>query len=262
MSADPAATVKDAAMSTNGPPLAELKGVSKHFGSVRALDDVDFALYPNEIHALVGDNGAGKSTLIKILSGAHQPTAGQVYVDGQPVVLEKPNDAFELGIVTLYQDLALVNCRSISHNIFLGQELTKLGVFIDSSRMNRESRELVESLGQVNIASVETEVEKLSGGQRQAVAISRIVHRGGRIVLLDEPTAALGVREAHEILNLIQSLKNKDRAIVIVSHNLAHVFRISDRITVLRGGKRAGTRMHADTDPDDIVKMITGADLL
>jgi ABC-type sugar transport system ATPase subunit len=176
--------------------------------------------------------------------------------------MEKPVDAFELGIVTLYQDLALVNCRSIANNIFLGQELTKFGVFVDQKRMLDESRELVEGLGQVNIASVKTEVEKLSGGQRQAVAISRIVHRGGRVILLDEPTAALGVREAHEILNLIKSLKSNDRAIVIVSHNLAHVFRISDRITVLRGGKRVGTRMHADTDPDAIVKMITGADLL
>ncbi len=242
--------------------LVELRGVCKYFGSVRALDGVDFQLFPNEIHALVGDNGAGKSTLIKVLAAAHVPTEGEVLVDGQTVHMETPADAFERGIVTLYQDLALVNCRSIAHNIFLGQELVRFGIFVDNKRMLREARALVEGLGQVNIASVDTEVEKLSGGQRQAVAISRIVHRGSRILLLDEPTAALGVREAHEILNLIETLRSPDRAILIVSHNLAHVFRISDRITVLRGGKCVGSRVKADTDQNEIVKMITGADLL
>jgi len=246
----------------NGQPLAELRQVCKYYGSVRAIDGVDFQIFPNEVHALVGDNGAGKSTLIKVLSGAHLPTSGEIYFQGQQVHLTDPASAFALGIATLYQDLALVDCRTIACNVFLGREPTYLGVFVDRKKMLQESQQLVQMLGQVNVTDPEAEVSNLSGGQRQAVAIGRIVHRGGKVLLLDEPTASLGVRESHQILNLIESLKSPERGIVIVSHNLAHVFRISDRITVLRGGKRVGTRLKANTDPDEIVKMITGADML
>ena len=248
-------------VSPNGKPLVELKNVRKYFGSVRALDGVDFPIYPNEVHALVGDNAAGKSTLIKIVSGALEPTSGEIYFEGQPVRITQPSDAFELGIATLYQDLALVDVRNIGENLFLGREPTRF-LIVDRRRMMAEARSLLNSM-KVNIPSVEARVRELSGGQRQAVAIGRIVHEGSRVLLLDEPTAALGVKEAHEMLSLIERLKEEaTKAIVVVTHNLAHVFRISDRITVLRRGEIVGSRMKADTNPDEIVKMITGAELL
>ena len=239
-----------------------MKNICKYFGSVRALDGVDFQIYSNEIHALVGDNGAGKSTLIKILSGAHQPTSGEVYFNDRQVQITDPSVAFELGIATLYQDLALVEDRDLAENVFLGREPTKFGFWVDRKKMVRESRELMESLGQMNISSVEVDVVNLSGGQRQAVALARIVHRGGKVLLLDEPTAALGVRESHEMLSLIEQLKSEERAIVVASHNLAHIFHVADRITVLRRGKNVGSCLKADTDPDEILRMITGAKLL
>lgn len=245
----------------NGKPLVEVKNARKYFGSVRALDGVDFPIYPNEIHALVGDNGAGKSTLIKIISGAYEPTSGEIHFEGRPVRITQPSDAFELGIATLYQDLALVDVRNIGENLFLGREPTKF-LMVDRRRMMTEARQLLDSM-KVNIPSVEARVAELSGGQRQAVAMGRIVHEGSTVMLLDEPTAALGVKEAHEMLSLIERLKEEaGKAIVVVTHNLAHVFRISDRITVLRGGRIVGSHMKADTTPDEIVKMITGAELL
>jgi ABC-type sugar transport system ATPase subunit len=238
-----------------------MRRVSKYYGHVRALIDVDFALLPGEIHALVGDNGAGKSTLIKILSGATEPTTGEIYVAGQRVTFRQPDDAFAVGIATLYQDLALVNCRSIAENLFLGREPTRSG-FVQRGRMVREARAMLASFKQMNITDVEAKVSDLSGGQRQAVAIGRAVHEGSKILLLDEPTAALGVRESHQILDLIASLKAQGRSILIVSHNLAHVFRIADRITVLRGGRRVDTVTKHAVTPDDVVKMITGAAVL
>lgn len=246
----------------NGKPLVETKNICKYYGSVQALDGVDFQIHLNEVQGLVGDNGAGKSTLIKLLSGALQPTSGEVYFSDRQVQITDPTVAFKLGIATLYQDLALVEDRDLAENVFLGREPTKFGFWVDRKKMVRESRELMESLGQLNISNVEMDVVNLSGGQRQAVALARIVHRGGKVLLLDEPTAALGIRESHEMLNLIEELKSEERAIVIVSHNLAHVFRVADRITVLRKGKCVGSRMKEDTDGDEIVKMITGAELL
>ena len=240
----------------------ELKSIRKYYGNVRALDGVDFDIYPNEIHALVGDNGAGKSTLVKILSGAHQPTSGEVYVHGRRVKINSPSDAFALGIGTQYQDLSLVESRDIAENIFLGREPIRFGFLVDRKRMLREARELIGSLGQMNISNVEMDVQFLSGGQRQAVSLARLVHRGGRVLLLDEPTAALGIRESHQMLSLVEQLKSKERGILAITHNLAHVFRIADRITVLRGGQIAGSRMKADTTPDEIVMMITGGVVL
>ena len=255
-------TNTDAAFPNNGKPLVELKNMCKYFGNVRALDGVDFQIHLNEVQGLVGDNGAGKSTLIKILSGAHQPTSGEVYFNDRQLQITSPSAAFDLGIATLYQDLALVEDRDLAENIFLGREPTRFGFWVDRKRMLRESRELMASLGQLNVSSVEMDVLNLSGGQRQAVALARIVHRGGKVLLLDEPTAALGIRESHEMLTLIEQLKSKDKAIVIVSHNLAHVFRVADRITVLRKGACVGSRKKMDTDANEIVKMITGAELL
>lgn len=239
-------------------PLLEARNISKSYLHVRALEDVNFRVYPGETVALVGDNGAGKSTLMKILCGAVQPDAGLVVVDGTPVTLRNPNDANALGIAVVYQDLALVNHRDIACNVFLGREPTK-GIVVDKGRMVRESREVLQRL-KINIPSVYAPVGLLSGGQRQAVAIARAVQQGGRLVIMDEPTAALGVQEQAKVLDLIASLQAEGTALIIISHNLQHVFHFSDRVVVLRGGRNAGDRVRAATTPEEIVRLIVGAE--
>jgi ABC-type sugar transport system ATPase subunit len=241
-------------------PLLELKEVSKYFGPLCALDAVDFTIYAGEIQALVGDNGAGKSTLVKVISGAHLADKGQILFKGKPVNIASPTDAFALGIATVYQDLALVGTRDVAHNLFIGREPTKWGM-VDRRRMVAEAREVIQMLN-IDIPSVDAHVSHLSGGQRQAVAIGRAVHEGRSILVLDEPTAALGVKESHQMLSLIEKLGDQGKAVLIVSHNLLHVFRIADRITVLRGGQIVGSRSKTETTGDEIVKMITGADML
>jgi ABC-type sugar transport system ATPase subunit len=225
---------------------------------VQALDDVDFRVVPGEVVALVGDNGAGKSTLMKTLCGAYQPDAGSIVFDGRPVAMRTPRDAIALGIAVVYQDLALVDHRDVASNVFLGREPTR-GAAVDKPRMVREAREVLNNL-KVTIPSVQTLVGLLSGGQRQAVAIARAVHQGGRLIFMDEPTAALGVREQAKVLRLIEDLRSRGTAVVVVSHNLQHVFSIADRIVVLRGGRNAGERIKAETTPEDIVRLIVGAD--
>jgi ABC-type sugar transport system ATPase subunit len=241
-------------------PIVELKAICKTYGSVRALDKVDFTIYPREIHAMVGDNGAGKSTLIKCISGAHLPDEGEIWVDGKRVVMESPAAAFRLGIATVYQSLALIPTRDIADNLFVGREPTRFGI-VNRRRMLQEARDLTQLLA-IRIPNVESLVSSLSGGQRQAVAIGKAVHEGSRVLVMDEPTAALGVRESHQMLNLIERLRDQGKSIVIISHNLNHVFRVADRITVLRGGQLVGSVMKAGTNINDVVKMITGADLL
>jgi fructose transport system ATP-binding protein len=241
--------------------LLEARGIAKHYGHVTALRGVDFSLQLGETHAIVGDNGAGKSTLVKVLSGAIEPSEGTVLIDGDVVSFAGPEDAFRAGISTVYQNLALVGCRNIAENLFLGKEPTRYGV-VSKARMHREAAEMLTGLRQMNVRDTTAKVEDLSGGQRQAVAIARGMHQARRILILDEPTAALGVQESHEILNLIQGLRSESRSVVIVSHNLAHVFRVADRITVLRGGLRVGTVRTDSSTPDEIVRMITGASLL
>ena len=249
----------DAVPAQNGtPPLLEARGISKSFLHVQALDDVDFRVDPGEVVALVGDNGAGKSTLMKTLCGAYQPDAGSIVFDGRPVTLRTPRDAIALGIAVVYQDLALVDHRDVASNVFLGREPTR-GVAVDKPRMVREAREVLDNL-KVTIPSVQTLVGLLSGGQRQAVAIARAVHQGGRLIFMDEPTAALGVREQAKVLRLIEDLRSQGTAVVVVSHNLQHVFSVADRIVVLRGGRNAGERIKAETTPEDIVRLIVGAD--
>jgi ABC-type sugar transport system ATPase subunit len=249
----------DAVPAQNGtPPLLEARGISKSFLHVQALDDVDFRVDPGEVVALVGDNGAGKSTLMKTLCGAYQPDAGSIVFDGRPVAMRTPRDAIALGIAVVYQDLALVDHRDVASNVFLGREPTR-GAAVDKPRMVREAREVLNNL-KVTIPSVQTLVGLLSGGQRQAVAIARAVHQGGRLIFMDEPTAALGVREQAKVLRLIEDLRSRGTAVVVVSHNLQHVFSIADRIVVLRGGRNAGERKKAETTPEDIVRLIVGAD--
>ena len=246
------------AETSSGTPLLEARGLAKTFLHVQALVDVDFRVFPGETVALVGDNGAGKSTLMKILCGAYQPDRGQILVDGAEVSLKSPNDAKRLGIAVVYQDLALVNHRDVASNVFLGRE-PKRGLVVDKRRMVRESQQVLTRL-KINLPSVYTQVGYLSGGQRQAVAIARAVQQGGRLVFMDEPTAALGVQEQAKVLRLIEDLKAQGTAIIVVSHNLQHVFHVADRIVVMRGGRKAGERIKAETTTEEIVRLIVGVD--
>jgi ABC-type sugar transport system ATPase subunit len=247
-----------AAQSSSNVPVVEARGIWKHYGHVEALRGVDFDLRRGEVHALVGDNGAGKSTLIKIIAGATQATEGEVYLDGKQVRFTEPGQALAAGIATVYQNLALVGCRSIAANLFLGREPTRFG-FVRRRAMNARSWELLQQLRQMNITDIHANVEDLSGGQRQAVAIARGVRLASRVLILDEPTAALGVRESQGVLQLIKSMKGEHRTMLLISHNLPHVFEVADRLTVLRGGRLVGTVLRQETTIEQVVGMITGA---
>jgi ABC-type sugar transport system ATPase subunit len=252
----PAATAANAATA-----YVQGRNLSKSFGHVRALEDVDVDILEGEVLAIVGDNGAGKSTLTKILSGVLVPDRGEIRVAGQLVRLSSPHDARDLGIATVFQNLALVESRDVAANVFLGREPTRWGVFVDRRKMLADARQVVSGL-RVNIPSVTAEVGLLSGGQRQSIAIGRATSQQGRIIIMDEPTAALGVRESRKVLDLIEQLRSNRTGVVVISHNLRHVFSVADRILVLRRGRLVGVRRHAETTPDEIVKMIVGADAL
>jgi ABC-type sugar transport system ATPase subunit len=239
-------------------PILEIKGVSKAFGHVQALDQVDLELFAGEILALVGDNGAGKSTLIKILAGVYRPDSCQITIDGQCVDIRDPSDAQGFGIATVYQDLALVDTRNVAANVYLGCEPTKAGFLIDYRKMQLDAEAVLSTL-RIDIPSILVNVGELSGGQRQAVAIARALARGRRIFILDEPTAALGVEQSAKVTSLIEDLKTKGMAILMVSHNLEHVFQIADRLIILRHGKRVGSRLKEETSREEIVGLITGA---
>ncbi len=238
-------------------PVLVMKGISKAFGHVQALDKVDFELYPQEVLALVGDNGAGKSTLIKILTGVYAADEGTIFIDGCPVTIRNPRDAQALGIAAVYQDLALVDCRDIAANIFLGREPTR-GPLVNRKKMLAESEQVLKKL-KTTLGSANIIVGYLSGGQRQAVAIARAISRQGRFIIMDEPTAALGVEEARKVNDLILDLKEHGSSVIVISHNLVHVFSVADRVIVLRHGQRAGSRYKTQTTMDEIVSMITGA---
>jgi ABC-type sugar transport system ATPase subunit len=250
---------------TERPPVLRARGIVKAFGSVVALDGVDLEVLEDEIVGLVGDNGAGKSTLIKVISGNFQPDAGELELDGRPIRLTGPADARAAGIETVYQDLSLAPNLDATANFFIGRELVRnvLGFRMLRVRdMERETRRAMDSMG-IKLPSIRERVEFLSGGQRQAVSLARFLEWGRRLILLDEPTAALGVRETGEALDLIARMHHeKHVSMVLISHNLQHVFRIADRIVVLRHGRVAGVRRTADTDPDEIVRLITGASLM
>ena len=246
--------------------ILQAKEITKHFGGICALDKVDLELQEREILAIVGDNGAGKSTLIKIISGVLSKDSGEVYIDGKRVEIKSPKDAKNLGIETVYQDLALVNTLNVPANIFLSRELTydnffgKIFRLLNHRRMLAESKNLLKKLG-VNVGNFKKPMIEYSGGQRQAVAISKIVFWGKKIAILDEPTAALGVRESKIALELIYKLKEHGLSVIIISHNLQHVFKIVDRIMVLRQGKKVGIKNTHEVKAADIVSMITGADV-
>jgi simple sugar transport system ATP-binding protein len=241
---------------TTTSPLVRLDRVRKEFGGVVALQGVTLDINPGEIVALVGDNGAGKSTLIKMIAGVHQPTSGQIVLEGEAVRLTNPNDSRAHGIEVVFQDLALADQQPVYMNMFLGRELVRGPLRrLDRDRMAAETQELLDELD-VRIPSPHATIRDLSGGQRQGVAIGRATHWAERLVLMDEPTAALGVQETSRVEDIIMRMRERGRAILIVS--LDQVFRISDRICVLRRGHQVGIRNTAETDGDEIVSMITG----
>jgi len=242
------------------PPLLECRDVSKAFGAVQALDHVDFEVHAGEVMALVGDNGAGKSTLIKGIAGIYPFDHGEIYVDGTHVHIHGPRDVAKLGIEIVYQDLALADNLDVVANMFLGRERTRSRV-LDEAAMERASRQTLTELSVTTLQSVRQTVSGLSGGQRQSVAVSKAVMWNSRIVILDEPTAALGVAQTQQVLSLVRTLAERGLAVVIISHNLHDVFECADRITVLRLGQRVALLEKSDTTQQEVVHAITAGTL-
>ncbi|VVS98069.1 MULTISPECIES: ATP-binding cassette domain-containing protein [Hyphomicrobiales] len=245
------------AVAAPGRPVLALKDIRKTFGGVVAIESFSLEIQPGEIVALVGDNGAGKSTLIKIISGVHAPTAGSISIEGEPVAMANATMARAHGIEVVYQDLALADQQSVYMNMFLGREPTKAFGLLDRRRMIDETEKLVKELD-VRIPSAHATIRDLSGGQRQGVAIARATHWASKLILLDEPTAALGVAETAKVEEIVQSLKSRNIGILIISHSLDQVFKLSDRICVLRRGRQIGVRETKATDKNEIIAMITG----
>lgn len=231
-----------------------VRNVSRSFGHVDALIDVSFDLHGGEILAVLGDNGAGKSTLVKILSGLYNADRGEIQIAGEPRKFGKPADAVAAGISTVYQDLALVDTRDVAANLFLGREFRR-GPFVDRRKGRREARRVVDELG-IKLPSVRVPVGMLSGGQRQAVAVARTTVHGANIVIMDEPTAALGVTESARVIQLARELRDRGTAVMIVSHNLEQIWQIADRLLVMRLGRLAGIRERSATTVEEIVQLI------
>jgi len=235
--------------------------VSKHFGAVIALEAIDASIRLGEVLALVGDNGAGKSTLVKLLSGAYLPSSGEVIIEGNPVTIENPGKARQLGIATIFQELALVENLTVYENIFLGREIVRpiLGLpILDKKKMRERVVQLIDELGS-HIPSPAAPVSDLSGGQRQAVAIARAIDLETKLVIMDEPTAALAVAETRKVLKLIDQLRGSGKAVLLVSHNLNDVFEIADRVVVLRRGRKVAECERSETNLEEVVTWITGA---
>lgn len=238
--------------------------ITRNFGAVVALADASLTLRRNEVLGLVGDNGAGKSTLLKILSGILQPSSGDIFIDGKQAQLRRAQDALDAGIETVYQDLALVDTMTAYQNVYLGrEELSKNPIarffnLVDDRTMRARAREVLDAL-QVKVPSINVSVKGMSGGQRQCLAIARAVLWGRRIVILDEPTAALGVRESQQVLEVIRDLRKHDVSVIVVSHNMQQLMSVADRITVMRLGRSIATRRVKDTEVSEVVGLITGA---
>lgn len=246
---------------SNAAPLLEVSSLSKHFGAVRALNDVSLAVHPGEVVALAGDNGAGKTTLIKAISGVYRPTSGEVRLKGETVEFGTPQEARDKGIETIYQDLALADNLTIGGNIFLGREPMRRAFgflpVLDRKAMADAARETMARLD-FHVSRMNAPVSNFSGGQRQAVAIGRAVYWNAQILIMDEPTAALGVPEQRKVISLIHQLKAQGRGVIFISHNLQDIFAVSDRIIVLRRGVKAGERKISETTHDEVVKLMVG----
>jgi D-xylose transport system ATP-binding protein len=242
---------------TPRPPTLELRGISKSFGSVQALEEVDFEVRDGEVMALVGDNGAGKSTLIKCVAGIYTIDDGEIRFDGEHVTIHGPKDAARLGIEVVYQDLALCDNLDVVQNMFLGREVRDPVFRLREAPMEQRTAETLKSLSVTTIRSVRQPVATLSGGQRQSIAVARAVLWNNRVVFLDEPTAALGVAQTRQVLDLVKRLAEQGLAVVLVSHNLVDVFEVADRITVLRLGRNVGVYEKTKTNQQEIVQAIT-----
>jgi len=246
-------------------PLVEMKNISKTFGAVRALQNVNIEIMPAEIIGLVGDNAAGKSTLMKILSGAYIADQGEILIDGKQAIISNPVDSRALGIEMLYQNFALAGNINIYQNIFLGRELTKdyfFGFFkvLNKKEMAARSLELISRL-KIDIGSVGKRVRELSGGQQQSVAIARVIGFNARLIIMDEPTANLGIKEVGRLLDLIRRLKDQGVSVIFISHRLDDIFSVGDRVVVLKRGRRIGMRYVKETTPNEVLKLIVGGDL-
>lgn len=242
-------------------PILELKRIKKYFGGVKALDGVDFELYESEIVALIGDNGAGKSTLIKIITGAYQPNAGDMFIEGQKVSSLNPRLAREhYGIETIFQDLALFDKLDITTNLFAGREIIIGGFILDHKKMDRLSQEALNKTGITLGSTLRQLVGGLSGGQKHAIAICRAVYVNSstKIILMDEPTAGLGSKESNNLLKVIKSLKNTGKSVILITHNLDHAFEVADRFVVLRGGLKVGEKATEDTSSIELIEMMIG----
>ncbi|MCX5270015.1 ATP-binding cassette domain-containing protein [Streptomyces sp. NBC_00199] len=238
-------------------PVLALRGVSKRFGAVQALTDVELEVHAGEVVALVGDNGAGKSTLVKTIAGVHPIDEGVIEWEGRPVSIDRPHDAQGLGVATVYQDLALCDNLDVVGNLYLGRELLRRGV-IDEVSMEKNARELLSTLS-IRIPSVRIPIASLSGGQRQVVAIARALIGDPKVVILDEPTAALGVEQTAQVLDLVERLRERNLGVILISHNMADVKAVADTVAVLRLGKNNGSFPVKDTSHEEIIAAITGA---
>ncbi|MFQ5794002.1 MAG: ATP-binding cassette domain-containing protein [Candidatus Bipolaricaulia bacterium] len=244
-------------------PVVAVKDIVKRFGGLTAVNRVSLEIYPGEVVGLVGDNGAGKSTLIKMIAGVHQPNEGEIYFQGNRVQISKPSDARDMGIETIYQDLALAGNLDLSANIFLGREAKKRYIgglikVLDENRMFEESKHALSALD-IDIPSFTAEIDKLSGGQRQAVAIARAHHWNAKLMIMDEPTNNLGVIEQNKVLNIVRTLRDEGVPVIFISHTLPEIFAVTNRIVVLHRGRKVTDKRTDETDSQEIVQYMTGA---
>ena len=241
-------------------PIIEMREIEKHFGSVIALAGVSLAVHPGEVMCLLGDNGAGKSTFIKTMSGVHTPSAGEMLVEGKPVTFSGPREALDTGIATVYQDLAVIPLMSITRNFFMGREPTKgFGPFryIDFKHCDGVAREEMKKIG-IDVRDPGQAVGTLSGGERQCVAISRAVYFGAKVLILDEPTSALGVRQTSMVLKYVNMVRNKGLGVVFITHNVRHAMAVGDKFTVLNRGKTLGTAQKGEITPEELQNLMAG----
>ncbi len=247
-------------MTTEHAPIIEMRGIEKHFGSVIALAGVSVDLFPGECHCLLGDNGAGKSTFIKTMSGVHKPTAGEIRFEGRPMNFADPRDAISAGIATVYQDLAMIPLMSVSRNFFMGNEpIRRVGPLkiFDHDYANRVTMEEMKKMG-INLRGPDQAVGTLSGGERQTVAIARAVHFGAKVLILDEPTSALGVRQTANVLATVDKVRKQGIGVVFITHNVRHAMAVGDRFTVLNRGKTLGTAQRGQITPEELQDLMAG----